>query len=86
MTNHLLPGELLARAPVKFEVTEEFYCEALQSRYLPGLTYTIRPPDRLLAGHVALWIQQGRARVVSGAPAQVLGANEAKVGGTGVVG
>lgn len=82
------PEELIARAPVKFKVSEEFYCKATQSRYLPELSYTIRAPDTVLARYVSMWLRQGIARIEPDAgepPADSLASGAMKVSGTGVV-
>lgn len=66
---------------VQFTPLVEFFSEEFQSTYLVGLSYTMRPQDKKLAGLMPEWIEQGKVRL--GTPDAPLAS--AKVAGAGKI-
>lgn len=61
-----------------FQALQTFECKETKSTYVQGLTYTVKPGNRLLGALAEVWVLQGKAVFLHDQ-------NLAQLKGTGVV-
>lgn len=50
-----------ATKPIRFTIIHDFYEKELKSHYLKGMSYTLKPGNKLLAKHLKTWVEDGLA-------------------------
>lgn len=50
---------------MRFRALQTFDSVEVRSRYVTGLSYTVRPGNDLLAGLVKIWLPEGKVEVIT---------------------
>ena len=48
---------------MQFTALKDFWSDELDSQYVKGLSYTVRPPDKRLAKLVPKWTDEGKVTI-----------------------
>lgn len=57
---------------LRFKATQDFFCKELNSHYVAGMSYTVRPGNDKLAALVKIWLGEGKV-TLGGAVARIKG-------------